>query len=77
MTDRPPTPQETLKRAFDIAKPRLRYVYVGNIFIDGTEDTRCMKCNEVVVRRSGYEAHIRGEDGRCPKCGTRVKGVWK
>jgi pyruvate formate lyase activating enzyme len=77
MTDRPPTPQETLETAFEIAKRRLRYVYVGNIFIDGTEDTRCTKCNEVVVRRSGYEADIRGADGRCPKCGTPVKGVWR
>jgi pyruvate formate lyase activating enzyme len=77
MTDRQPTPQKTLETAFEIAKRRLRYVYVGNIFIEGTEDTHCAKCNEVVVERKGYDTRVRGAGGRCPKCGTAVKGVWR
>jgi pyruvate formate lyase activating enzyme len=77
MNDRPPTPKETLERAFAIARKKLRYVYVGNIMIDGTEDTRCAKCGAVVVRRTGYEARLLGADGNCPKCGTQVKGVWR
>jgi len=76
MNDRPPTPKETLERAFTIAKKKLRYVYVGNISIDGTEDTRCAKCGEAVVRRTGYEAEVLAPGGKCPACGTQVKGVW-
>ena len=76
MTDRQPTPQAALERAFAIASTRLRYVYVGNIFIDGTEDTRCPKCGETVVRRVGYDAETLGSGGRCPGCGAQVKGVW-
>ena len=76
LTDRPPTPEETLRTAYEIARKKLHYVYVGNIFIDGTEDTRCTKCGEVVVRRTGYEAEVLGPGGKCPECGTQVKGVW-
>ena len=77
MNDRPPTPKETLERAFAIAREKLRYVYVGNIMIDGTEDTRCATCGVVVVRRAGYGAEVLGPEGKCPKCGTQVKGVWR
>jgi pyruvate formate lyase activating enzyme len=76
MTDRPPTSEKSLRTAFEIARKKLHYVYVGNIFIDGTEDTRCVKCGAVVVRRVGYEAQMIGPGGTCPSCGTQVKGVW-
>jgi pyruvate formate lyase activating enzyme len=76
MTDLPPTPPETLRRAFAIARKRLTYVYVGNIFIDGTEDTRCPACGTTVVRRVGFDAEVLGPGGRCPACGAQVKGVW-
>jgi pyruvate formate lyase activating enzyme len=77
MNDRPPTPQESLERAYAIAKKKLHHVYVGNISIPGTSDTRCTKCGEVVVRRSGYTSDIVGPGGACPACGTRIKGVWR
>jgi len=76
MTDSPPTPPATLERAFAIASERLRYVYVGNIFIDGTEDTRCHACGGTVVGRVGYNVTVLGAGGRCPRCGTQAKGVW-
>jgi pyruvate formate lyase activating enzyme len=77
MSDRPPTPRETLKTAYDIAAKQLEYVYVGNIFIDGTENTYCPKCKEVVVSRAGYSAAYRGRNGSCPACGAEIEGVWK
>lgn len=76
MTDRSATPMATLRKAYTIASKRLRYVYVGNVVIDGTEDTRCPKCSGVVVRRVGYDVDVLGAGGRCPSCGTQVKGVW-
>jgi pyruvate formate lyase activating enzyme len=77
MTDRPATSKESLETAYAIARKKLRYVYVGNIFIDGTEDTRCPKCGTAVVRRRGYEAEVIGTGGTCPSCGTRITGVWR
>lgn len=76
MEDREPTPAERLESAYNIASKRLHYVYIGNIFIDGTEDTHCPGCGAVVVRRAGYSVRIIGRGGVCHKCGTSIKGVW-
>ncbi len=76
MNDRPPTPRETLEAAYEIAKKRLDYVYVGNIIIEGTENTYCPECGAVVVRRTGYGAELMGDGGLCPQCKTSIKGVW-
>jgi pyruvate formate lyase activating enzyme len=76
MNDRSPTPKETLETAFTIARKKLHYVYVGNILIDGTEDTRCAKCGYTIVRRTGYKAEVLAPGGKCPACGTQVNGVW-
>jgi len=77
MNDRPPTPPETLKMAYEIAVKKMKYVYIGNIFIEGTEDTRCPDCGAVVVKRVGYSVQVMGDEGRCHECGTEIKGVWK
>jgi len=72
-----PTSAEILKRSHEIARRFLDYVYIGNIFIDGTESTFCPDCGEEVVTRSGYEVEMHGTGGICPRCGTRIKGVWE
>ncbi|MGC9347716.1 MAG: AmmeMemoRadiSam system radical SAM enzyme [Anaerolineae bacterium] len=76
MTDVPPTPIETLRRAQEIGlEAGLRYVYVGNVA--GEANTFCHKCGKLLIRRSGYwilENHVQ-PDGRCPECGTVVAGV--
>jgi pyruvate formate lyase activating enzyme len=77
MTDKPPTPRNSLENAYAIAKDKLNYVYIGNIFIDGTEDTYCSSCGEVVIRRAGYATETIGSAGRCHRCGTELKGVWE
>jgi pyruvate formate lyase activating enzyme len=75
MTDRPPTPIETLQRAQEIGlEEGLRYVYLGNVA--GESNTSCHQCGQLLIRRSGYwigENHVR--DGRCPTCGSSVAGV--
>jgi pyruvate formate lyase activating enzyme len=75
MTDRPPTPIETLQRAQEIGLAEgLRYVYLGNVA--GESNTSCHQCGQLLIRRSGYwigENHLR--DGRCPTCGAAVAGV--
>ena len=76
MNDRPPTPQKTLEMAYETAKKKLDYVYLGNIFVEGTEDTYCPECGAVVVRRAGYTTEMIEPAGICQQCKTRIKGVW-
>ncbi|MCK4548816.1 MAG: AmmeMemoRadiSam system radical SAM enzyme [Candidatus Krumholzibacteria bacterium] len=76
MDGRPPTPQETLEMAFRTAREYLDYVYVGNIFIEGTENTVCPSCGADVILRSGYSAELRAAGGICTSCGHHIKGVW-
>jgi pyruvate formate lyase activating enzyme len=72
----PPTPVETLMRAYEIAKKKLRYVYQGNVAIPGTSDTVCPSCGNVLVKRSYYTVSITGiRKGRCSSCGSAVEIV--
>ncbi len=75
--DAPPTPAETLQRAYDLAQQRLDHVYVGNIFINGTTDTCCAECGETAISRSGFSSRSRNmtDDGRCGSCGAELNVV--
>jgi len=76
MTDVPPTPVETLRRARKIGlEAGLRYVYVGNV--PDEANTVCHECGHMLIRRSSYrvlENHV-SSGGRCPNCGAPVAGV--
>jgi pyruvate formate lyase activating enzyme len=76
--DLPPTPVETLIACHGWAKAEgLKYPYVGNVPGLDQENTWCHQCGELLIERSGLwavEAHLK--DGRCPKCGTAIPGVW-
>ena len=74
LTDRPPTPVETLHLARKIANDYgLNYVYCGNI--DEEEITGCPGCGACLVSRRGYHARVGiGKDGRCPRCGRVIYG---
>jgi len=72
----PPTPVEALLRARNGAREKLRYVYVGNVWIEGGEDTLCPSCGEVVIGRSGFSVtRIALDGGRCRSCGTAIPVV--
>jgi len=71
--DYPATPIKTLERAFEIARKKLKYVYVGNTFIEGTSDTHCPDCGNILINRSGYFTRVVGIDsGHCVKCKSPV-----
>ena len=81
MLDVPPTPPETLRRAYDIGKDAgLKYVYVGNIDDEARESTYCPGCGQLVIDRSGhigqYVTNHLNKEGVCPSCGYKVEGVW-
>ena len=81
MTDSDATPVKTLQRAAEIGlEAGLKYVYAGNLpgRLQEYENTYCYKCQALLVERTGFvvhQYHITGT-GACPKCGTKVPGIW-
>ncbi|HEY3314808.1 MAG TPA: AmmeMemoRadiSam system radical SAM enzyme [Bacillota bacterium] len=74
--DLPPTPGSTLKRAREIARKKLKHVYIGNIGGVEGSDTFCEACGEVIAQRDGMaltDFHL--EEGRCQSCGTEAPFV--
>ncbi|MFZ5366595.1 MAG: AmmeMemoRadiSam system radical SAM enzyme [Patescibacteria group bacterium] len=75
MLDAQPTPLETLEKAFKIGKKAgLKYVYLGNVITETRENTYCPKCQNLAIRRVGYEVKVLGVDkkGKCEKCGENL-----
>ena len=79
LTDRPPTPVETLQRARAIGiAAGLQFVYTGNVPGDAGENTFCPACGERLIERWGFRVgKVRLKDGRCVKCGAAIAGVWQ
>jgi pyruvate formate lyase activating enzyme len=78
MDKTPPTPMKKLKEAYEIGKAAgLRYVYMGNVPGDPTENTYCYSCDEILIDRAGYTV---GENkithkSTCPKCNSVIDGI--
>jgi pyruvate formate lyase activating enzyme len=74
--DLPPTPLETMEAAREIARQKLRYVYLGNVDLPGGSDTRCPQCGALLITRRYYRTRITGLAGnRCLDCGARINLV--
>jgi len=77
MTDHPPTPVQTLRRARRIALDAgLRYAYTGNAYDPAGQSTYCHACGQCLIGRSGYEitAWNLDQDGCCSVCATPLAG---
>jgi pyruvate formate lyase activating enzyme len=75
--DLPPTPLETMHRAREIAREKLAYVYLGNVWDAEAGNTYCPRCQKKVIERAGYiirELHLK-EGNRCAHCGYALKIV--
>lgn len=74
----PPTPAETLEKAFNIAKSTgLKYVYVGNIPGHRYNSTYCPECGHLLIERVGYQIIQNTiKDGHCPACNETIPGIW-
>jgi pyruvate formate lyase activating enzyme len=77
MYDRGPTPQERLRKAYELGREAgLCYVYVGNMPGARLEDTLCPRCGQVVIARRGFQVLERNtSDGKCVACGADIDGV--
>lgn len=77
LTDRPPTPVESLVMAREIGiKAGLKYVYIGNVPSEDGENTFCYKCGKILINRLGFSI-IKNvlENGCCPYCGSQIDGI--
>lgn len=67
-----PTPVERVLNAKKIGDKYLNYVYIGNI--PGiNNNTYCPKCNELVIKREGYEIKDLRANGKCRNCDFNIK----
>jgi len=72
----PPTPASTLEWAYEEARKKLSYVYVGNVEIPGASNTFCPDCGNLLVERRYFYARVVGLDGRkCRECGREINIV--
>lgn len=81
LTNLPPTPVETIKKAREIAMEiGLKYVYTGNVpeYTEGNT-TFCPDNNQPLIVRKGWfvEKNEVGEKGTSKLCPTEIPGVWK
>ncbi len=77
LTDRPPTPVETLIQAHQIGKDAgLRYVYTGNVPGEASEKTFCYACGKVLIDRWGFNvSNYAIIQGKCKYCEAEIDGV--
>jgi len=73
----PPTPIESLRRAASFGEKKgLHHIYVGNVWGDEGENTKCWKCGAMLISRYGFSVTAnRIKDGKCPDCGALIAGV--
>ncbi len=66
----PSTSFDTMLHARELALPKLKYIYLGNIATEDGSNTYCPGCSELLIRRSNYFTSIQGLLGsRCSACG--------
>jgi pyruvate formate lyase activating enzyme len=81
MINVPPTSAEEIVRAVKLGQELgLTYVYGGNVYGTGFEDTYCPKCGNLLIKRINFSAEITGlneeEKNKCNKCGEKIAGVF-
>ena len=75
----PPTPVETLEKAFKIGKEEgLKFIYVGNV-PGHKENTFCPNCGKLLIERFGFSvlSFNLTKNNRCPDCGEKIPIIGK
>ncbi len=75
----PPTPIETLKDAYKIAKDTgLHYVTIGNVPGHKYNSTFCPKCKRRLIHRVHFQVLENNVvEGRCGFCNHKIPGIWR
>jgi pyruvate formate lyase activating enzyme len=78
MLDKERTPEGTLMRARKIGiSAGIKYCYVGNVHNEEGQTTFCPNCSEELIKRDWLSVNFnRIAGGRCPKCKTKIEGVF-
>ena len=78
MSDGAPTTMQSLERACQIGREAgLSFVYLSNLLVRGMQDTRCQKCGDVVIARTGSSnSDNKMKNGRCRNCHSEIPGQW-
>jgi pyruvate formate lyase activating enzyme len=74
----PSTPVNALDLAYSTATAEgLHYVYVGNVPGHPAQSTKCSKCGEILIERTGFAVSVKSlEKNLCKKCQTPLPGVF-
>jgi pyruvate formate lyase activating enzyme len=71
--NQPPTSENFLRSALEIARRELKFVYLGNMAGEAGADTLCPNCGTLLVARRGYHIDIQGLSGDiCAQCGRKL-----
>jgi pyruvate formate lyase activating enzyme len=78
MTDRPPTPAATLRRAREIAlKAGIKFCYIGNVHDTTGQTTFCPGCGTALIKRDWHSVTLQKlHNGACPECHIALPGRW-
>ncbi len=78
LLDLPGTSPEILKKARKIALDiGIKHSYVGNVFSAEENNTRCPKCNRLLIERSGFSIIKNSiKNSRC-SCKEKIAGVFE
>jgi pyruvate formate lyase activating enzyme len=70
----PATPLDTLKRAWEVAREHLSYVYTGNMAGREGSTTLCPQCGHALICREGMHLGQRdlSHGAQCPQCGQTI-----
>jgi pyruvate formate lyase activating enzyme len=74
-----PTSFKKIIEAVEIGKNAgLLYVYGGNVYYPGLENTICPKCGNEIITRNGFNI-VRTDmnDNKCSKCNFKIDGVFR
>lgn len=78
LSNLPKTPVQALEKSCELARQAgIRYVYTSNIAPHDGTSTQCANCGARLIERLGFKVlsnEVR--NGKCPKCGLRLPGVW-
>ncbi|MEO0191096.1 MAG: AmmeMemoRadiSam system radical SAM enzyme [candidate division WOR-3 bacterium] len=73
---KPPTPTDTLFEAYEKARKKLKYVYLGNVPGEDGSNTYCPKCGALLIERMYFKALIKNLKGsNCAKCGEKINVI--